>query len=361
MADWKAGKCEVAPSSAEAPAARILLVDDDLEAAVFAGRALSGEGSFDVTHCADPADAVRLTAAEPWDLVITEVGLAGMSGHELLDRLRGADPAVPVAVVTSTAAATGEASELRDRADDFAEKPVRSARLVELAAHLVGRGRAARAASEVVLAIGARLDDVEIGAGGTLLAHRRAGHQVSILTLGGGADGRRESEWARKSTASAKILGANLYLEELEDSAISEASAAIAVISRTIEALRPTVLYTHSVNDTQRDHRNAHRAAIVAAERVNRVCCFQSLSATVEFTPSLFVGIDTQLPAKLAAIGALASEGAARGYLEPDLIQSTARYWGRFARSCYAEPFEVIRHRGAACASPTAKEPHVAV
>ena len=32
-----------------------------------------------------------------------------------------------------------------------------------------------------------------------------------------------------------------------------------------------------------------------------------------------------------------------RRYLEPDLIESTARYWSRFGDGRYAEAFEVIR------------------
>jgi hypothetical protein len=34
-----------------------------------------------------------------------------------------------------------------------------------------------------------------------------------------------------------------------------------------------------------------------------------------------------------------------RTYLEPDLIQSIARSWSRFAEGRYAEAFEVIRDR----------------
>ena len=39
-----------------------------------------------------------------------------------------------------------------------------------------------------------------------------------------------------------------------------------------------------------------------------------------------------------------------RAYLEPDLIESTARYWSRFGEGRYAAALEVIRD-GAAVAS----------
>ena len=37
-----------------------------------------------------------------------------------------------------------------------------------------------------------------------------------------------------------------------------------------------------------------------------------------------------------------------RAYLEPDLIESTARYWSRYCEGRYAEPFEVIREAAVA-------------
>jgi LmbE family N-acetylglucosaminyl deacetylase len=70
---------------------------------------------------------------------------------------------------------------------------------------------------------------------------------------------------------------------------------------------------------------------------------FWSPSATVDFRPTRFVTIDDQMERKLLAIQAFASQTQIRAYLEPDLIQSTARYWSRYGDGRYAEAFEVIR------------------
>jgi LmbE family N-acetylglucosaminyl deacetylase len=91
------------------------------------------------------------------------------------------------------------------------------------------------------------------------------------------------------------------------------------------------------------DHRNTHQAAMVATREVGHVYCFQSPSATVDFRPTRFVTIDEQLERKLLAIQAFASQPQVRGYLKPDLIQSTARYWSRCGDGDYAEAFEVLR------------------
>jgi hypothetical protein len=78
------------------------------------------------------------------------------------------------------------------------------------------------------------------------------------------------------------------------------------------------------------------------------VYCFQSPSATVDFRPTRFVAIDEQLDRKLQAIDAFASQVEIRAYLEPDLIESTARYWSRYCDGRFAEPFEVIRETAVA-------------
>jgi CheY-like chemotaxis protein len=125
-------------------AGRILVVEDDPEAALFAVHVLANRGHFDVTHTADPAVALRLVVTEHWDLVLTDVQLPGMSGLELLDALRQIAPALPVAVVTAHAPA-GMSQALRlNGADEYLEKPLRIASLLATATALTGRGRTAR-------------------------------------------------------------------------------------------------------------------------------------------------------------------------------------------------------------------------
>ena len=63
----------------------------------------------------------------------------------------------------------------------------------------------------------------------------------------------------------------------------------------------------------------------------------------MDFRPGRFVAIDSDLDRRIVAIGAFAAQTPVRGYLDEDLIRSTARYWSRFGDSSYAEAFEVIR------------------
>jgi LmbE family N-acetylglucosaminyl deacetylase/CheY-like chemotaxis protein len=334
----------VSSRTGDATAGRILVVEDDPVTGRYLTYLLGERGGFEVTHTTDPVIALESVRSQTWDLVLTDVEMPGMTGIQLLRELRQIAPDLPVAVLTAHASFDNAVSALRDDADEFLQKSVPPAQLLASIGSLVAKGRAARlAARQAVLAIGAHPDDVEIGAAGALLAHRGLGHEVSILTLSRGARGGAESTRAGESEMAALALGADLYLEDLQDTQIAEGDPTIAAISRVVDTVRPTVIYTHSLHDVHQDHRNTHRAAMVAAREVGRVYCFQSPSATVDFRPNYFVTIDDQLERKLVAIGSFASQTQVRDYLKPDLIESTARYWSRFSDGLYAEAFEVIR------------------
>jgi LmbE family N-acetylglucosaminyl deacetylase/CheY-like chemotaxis protein len=340
------------------PPGRVLLVEDDTDNARFIELVLGTRGGLDVVHCPDPASALPLLRREHWDLMITDIEMPGMTGIELLETLRESFT-LPVAVITSHVTVDNTLGALRNRADDFIQKPLRPETLMSAVTALISRGRGGH---EKVLAIGAHPDDVEIGAAGTLLAHRAAGHELAILTMSRGARGGSDDARATEAREAAAILGAELYLEDLTDTAISEGDPTISAVRAVIEAVQPTTIYTHSLHDVHQDHRNTNLAVMVAARGVRSVRCYQSPSATVDFHPAHFVAIDDYMPTKLAAIGAFRSQVAVRQYLEPDLIEATARYWSRFCGGRHAEPFEVVRDhsaasgRGQAAAGPAARE-----
>ena len=198
--------------------------------------------------------------------------------------------------------------------------------------------------SETVLAIGAHPDDVEIGVAGTLLAHGASGHAVNILTLSRGAEGGATDLRVAESQAAAALLGARLFMEDLEDTRIASGHPTVGLIERVIDLVRPTIIYTHSIHDTHQDHRAVHEATMVAARRVPRISCYQAPSATVDFRPTRFVPIADHVDAKQRAIDAFATQ-ADRSYLQPEVIRSNSCYWGRFAHASHAEAFEVVRDR----------------
>lgn len=114
------------------PQGRVLLVEDDPDAALFFTHVLTRRGGFDITHVADPALALDLALLERWDLVVADYDLPGMTGLDLLAALRAAAPALPVVLVTA------QDPRLLPPYLPALLKPVRPAHLVTTAATLIG-------------------------------------------------------------------------------------------------------------------------------------------------------------------------------------------------------------------------------
>jgi CheY-like chemotaxis protein len=116
---------------------RVLVVEDDPDAATFFCHVLTARGGYDVTHTADPARALALAEREPWDLLLTDLHLPGMTGLELLAAIRPARPALPAVLVTAH-----DPALLRlpcGYPDAFLHKPVAAAHLLTTAAALTAR------------------------------------------------------------------------------------------------------------------------------------------------------------------------------------------------------------------------------
>jgi DNA-binding response OmpR family regulator len=80
-------------------AAHVLLVDDDPQvlAALVALLEVSGHS---VSAAASGAAALRIYAPGRYDVVLANVGMAGMNGWEFAEQLRSRDAAVPMLFIT---------------------------------------------------------------------------------------------------------------------------------------------------------------------------------------------------------------------------------------------------------------------
>ena len=101
--------------------ARILVVDDEAQIARVLKAALSTQGHI-VRTAANALDALAL--AESWhpDLVLTDLGMPGMSGVELCRELR-ARFAVPILVLSVGSSDRAKIEALDAGADDYVTKP----------------------------------------------------------------------------------------------------------------------------------------------------------------------------------------------------------------------------------------------
>lgn len=103
---------------------------------------LGTRGRFDVVCTADPAAALAMAAAEPWDLLLTDLDLPVMDGLQLLTAVRAFAPRLRAAVLTASPADIPAATALAaGRPDAVLVKPVKAALLLGTAIRLTA-GRA---------------------------------------------------------------------------------------------------------------------------------------------------------------------------------------------------------------------------
>jgi LmbE family N-acetylglucosaminyl deacetylase/CheY-like chemotaxis protein len=320
----------------------ILLVEDDLRHASEVA-ALLGEHAS-VVSCPSAEEALDVLPSRSWELIIAQVELPGMSGLEFIARIRKDRRKVACLMMSAEPSFEYAVGALRIGADDYVTTPCEPAELVAKVHTLIAATHRRRARSrEIVLAIGAHPDDVEIGTGGILLSHVAMRHEVTILTLTGGEQGGTVLTRAAEAHRAAELLGARLVQTDLTDTSVSPGAQTIAAIKQIVDAIDPTTVYTHTISDVHQDHRNVHNASLVASRGVRRVYCYQSPSTTVDFRPTRFIAIDDRIDQKLELIAEYGSQAAIRHYLEPELLRSTSRYWSRFTTSRYVEPLEVVR------------------
>ena len=79
---------------------RILLIEDDEKVAKAVSRGLEAE-HLAVDTVGDGLEGLATARTTPYDLVILDLMLPGLSGTELLKRLRHANGEVPVLVLTA--------------------------------------------------------------------------------------------------------------------------------------------------------------------------------------------------------------------------------------------------------------------
>ena len=115
--------------------------DDELRGAVRA--ALEREG-MRVRATASGAEAVRVFAEEPPDVLVLDIGLPDADGRDVCQALRARGVAAPVLFLTARDALTDRLSGFHAGGDDYLTKPFALAELLVRVDALVRRGAAAQ-------------------------------------------------------------------------------------------------------------------------------------------------------------------------------------------------------------------------
>ena len=116
----------------------ILVVEDDrdLREALADTLELS---DFNVKQADCAEIALHIIAAQTIDMVVSDVNMGEMDGHQLLDHIQAKYPHIPVLLVTAYASVSRSVEAIRNGAVDYLVKPFEPAKLVEIIKrHVIG-------------------------------------------------------------------------------------------------------------------------------------------------------------------------------------------------------------------------------
>ncbi|HUP17161.1 MAG TPA: response regulator transcription factor [Acidimicrobiia bacterium] len=101
---------------------RVLVVDDDRSIRDALKRGLRLEG-FDVTAVASGEEALAVADSDDADVVVLDVGLAGIDGVEVVRRIRADGNDVPICILSARVEVGDRVVGLEAGADDYLVKP----------------------------------------------------------------------------------------------------------------------------------------------------------------------------------------------------------------------------------------------
>lgn len=122
---------------------RILLVEDEEKVARFIVRGLAAE-SFAVDAASDGPTGLELATTYNYDLIVLDLMLPGLSGTDLLRKIRSHDNRVPILMLTAKDAVADKVEHLEAGADDYLTKPFAFAEFMARVKALLRRGSVER-------------------------------------------------------------------------------------------------------------------------------------------------------------------------------------------------------------------------
>ena len=119
---------------AETTPARVLIADDQPDI-LNALRLLLLDEGFEVVEARSPVEAIERIEEAEFDLAILDLNYtrdttSGQEGLDLLERIKGVDPSLPVLVMTAWTSVAGAVEAMRRGARDYLEKPWEDERLL---------------------------------------------------------------------------------------------------------------------------------------------------------------------------------------------------------------------------------------
>lgn len=207
-----------------------------------------------------------------------------------------------------------------------------------------------------VLAIGAHFDDVELGCGGTVARHARAGDNVTVYvsTVSGFANHKnlevRSNEIAlAEGRAAMAVLGVtDLVCGQFRTLEVEFTDALNIDILKLVDDRKIDLVISHWPGDIHHDHQAVGRAAIHSCRHVPRQLLYRSnwYHSTADFRGTFYVDITDTWDIKRRAIEAHASEFERTGRRWIRFFENEAENAGQRIGVRHAEVFEVLKWLG---------------
>lgn len=152
---------------------RLLLIEDDLQAAEYLAKGLR-ESGYSVEHSPDGRDGLEKAGRGPWDVIIADRQLPYLDGLTIITALRERSDRTPVLILSALGTVDDRVHGLKAGGDDYLTKPFAFAELLARIEALNRRGAAASETTRLKIA------DLELD----LLARRvtRAGRTIELTT-----------------------------------------------------------------------------------------------------------------------------------------------------------------------------------
>ncbi len=101
---------------------RVLMVDDEDRFRETTARLLTHRG-FETTIAANGEEAIEMLASQPQDVVVLDIKMPGLDGHQALSRIKERFPSTQVIMLTGHGSANSARAALAQQAYDYLSKP----------------------------------------------------------------------------------------------------------------------------------------------------------------------------------------------------------------------------------------------
>lgn len=197
-----------------------------------------------------------------------------------------------------------------------------------------------------VMFIGAHPDDIELGAGGTLIKHIKRQDEILYIILSKGERGGDPIEREMEVLDVINYLGIkNFKILDFPDTLLNARFNEIKdILENIITEFKPDRIYTHSLNDSHQDHKTTAKAVRIAGRKVSQILSYWSPLLYDNFHPIYFIDISDTFEEKIKILKKYKSQKH-KDYLKREIVTSINRYFGYLNNTQFAEGFEIIKYK----------------